>query len=146
MTVIAWDGTTLAADKQMSCGNTTSIVTKICYVPEHRAIVGACGSIAQLQEFLAWFKNGQKIDNYPKNMNNKDEFASGIAIKDDCAYLYQESPYPTYIESPFFAIGSGRDFAIAAMHCGKTAKEAVEIASLYDAYCENGVDEICRKK
>lgn len=37
-------------------------------------------------------------------------------------------------------MGSGRDFAIAAMHCGKTAREAVEIASLYENGCGNGVD------
>lgn len=30
------------------------------------------------------------------------------------------------------AIGSGRDFALAAMHCGKSALEAVEIAAHFD--------------
>ena len=36
------------------------------------------------------------------------------------------------IRMPFYAVGSGRDFAIGAMHCGKTPAEAVEIASKYD--------------
>jgi len=146
MTVIAWDGTTLAADKRVSFGNTLGTVRKIIYVPEHRAIIGACGSISQLMDFFAWFKrNSQKAEDYPKSFLD-DSNPQAIVIKDDLVYIHEKSAYPTYIEQPFFAIGSGRDFAIAAMHCGKTAREAVEIACLYDAYCGNGVDEICRKK
>jgi ATP-dependent protease HslVU (ClpYQ) peptidase subunit len=40
------------------------------------------------------------------------------------------------------ATGSGRDYALAAMHCGKTAREAVEIACLFETGCGNGVDEL----
>jgi len=144
MTVIAWDGTTLAADKRVSFGNTLGTVTKISYIKEHRAIIGVCGSISQLMDFAAWYITGQNIETYPKNFLNDDN-PQAIVIKDDVVYIYEKSPFPMYIESPFFAIGSGRDFAIAAMHCGKTAQEAVEIACLYDAYCGNGVDTICRK-
>ena len=35
------------------------------------------------------------------------------------------------IEEQFFAIGCGGDFALAAMECGKTPKEAVEIAAKF---------------
>jgi ATP-dependent protease HslVU (ClpYQ) peptidase subunit len=36
------------------------------------------------------------------------------------------------VQRKFFAIGSGRDFALAAMHCGKTAHQAVQIAAEFD--------------
>lgn len=38
-----------------------------------------------------------------------------------------------WVERPF-AIGSGRDFALAAMDMGATAKEAVEMAAKRDVY------------
>lgn len=36
------------------------------------------------------------------------------------------------LSRPYHAIGSGRDYAIAAMHLGKDAIGAVEVASLFD--------------
>ena len=49
-------------------------------------------------------------------------------------------PFP--ITSAFHAAGSGRDFAMAAMHMGKTAREAVELACLYDIYTGGPITEI----
>ena len=44
------------------------------------------------------------------------------------------------VEDQFAAWGSGRDFALTAMHLGKSAREAVEIACLFENGCGNGVD------
>jgi ATP-dependent protease HslVU (ClpYQ) peptidase subunit len=40
----------------------------------------------------------------------------------------------------FHALGSGRDFALAAMYLGKNAREAVEIAMEFDLETGKGVD------
>ncbi|MER9390093.1 hypothetical protein [Mesorhizobium sp. M0435] len=37
------------------------------------------------------------------------------------------------LEAPFFAIGSGTEFALGPLHAGRTAEEAVRIASEYDS-------------
>lgn len=40
------------------------------------------------------------------------------------------------------AIGTGRDYARAAMHLGRNAVEAVQVAILFDENCGNGVDTL----
>jgi ATP-dependent protease HslVU (ClpYQ) peptidase subunit len=55
---------------------------------------------------------------------------------------YESTPHPLVIQDKHWAIGSGRDFAIMAMHLGKTAAESVELASLFCNDCGNGVDTL----
>jgi hypothetical protein len=51
--------------------------------------------------------------------------------------------YPrTVTEDAHHAIGSGRDFAAAAMYLGKTAREAVEVAMALTGFCGHGVDTL----
>lgn len=50
------------------------------------------------------------------------------------------------VDSAFHAVGSGRDFAIAAMHYGKSAREAVELACLYDVSTGLPLTEISYKR
>lgn len=40
------------------------------------------------------------------------------------------------------AIGSGRDYALAAMYCGKTAKGSIHVASQFDVYTGYDVDQV----
>ena len=53
---------------------------------------------------------------------------------------YERSAIPFKIESPFIALGTGREYAMAAMHLGKTAAEAIEVAAHFDSGTGNGVD------
>jgi hypothetical protein len=55
---------------------------------------------------------------------------------------YCAGPYPMRNRSERWAWGSGRDFALAAMHLGKTAAEAVEVACLFQSDCGLGVDHV----
>jgi hypothetical protein len=57
------------------------------------------------------------------------------------AYFIQESLIERESNEAFCAMGSGRDFALAAMHLHKSAADAVLIASLFDVYCGNGFNE-----
>ena len=41
----------------------------------------------------------------------------------------------------FYSIGNGRKFALAAMECGKSPREAVEVAIKYDIYSGGEVQE-----
>ena len=43
------------------------------------------------------------------------------------------------IDIPYYSIGSGSEFATTAMLCGKTAKEAVEVAKVFDVYTGGSV-------
>lgn len=65
-----------------------------------------------------------------------------IIIRDNRCFVYSDTSYPVEIEDKFFASGSGRDFAMAAMHLGLNAVEAVKVACLFDVNCGNGIDQL----
>lgn len=137
MTVIAFDGKMLAADKQSTAGGLKSKVTKLFRVGD--ALVGISGDNVRGQELLAWLRQGAELDSYPKPRG--DLYASAMLVTPDGAIrLFEESPYPVNIEDRFCAIGSGRDFAMAAMLLGCDAKQAVSVACQLDPGCGLGVD------
>lgn len=138
MTCIAWDGKTLAADKRIVNNGLQRTTTKIRRIGD--LLCGACGDGATMEEMFAWVERGRKPEEYPAVMRNKDDNSSIMVIESGKFFLYGCSPYPTRYEDNHYAMGSGRDYALAAMHLGKTAKEAVEIASLFEINCGNGVD------
>jgi len=139
MTVIAWDGKTLAADKRGTVAGMAYPVTKIYRARGH--LVAFSGNAGHAAELLAWFELNGPHAAYPKRP--EDEDAAGMLVIDPKGRVLMYSPLsslPVLIEAPFFARGAGRDYAMAAMHLGKSAREAVEIACVYDINCGNGVD------
>lgn len=138
MTCIAWDGTTLAADKQSTFAGLPRTTTKI-----HRAkdgsLMGATGTTAVCVALRNWYDAGAIAADFP----DKDKDSSLLVVKPDgTTLLFGSNATPIHIEDAFYAMGSGRDFATAAMHLGKTAREAVEVACKFDVYCGRGVDEL----
>jgi len=140
MTIIAYDGKTLAADKRAEYCGLARTVTKI--FRHEGALVGIAGNGAQAREMLAWYEQGAKHENFPPSQRDRDDWASLITITDAGIFNYERTPYPSRIEDQFMAWGSGRDYAITAMHLGKSAREAVEIACLFDVNCGNGIDTL----
>ena len=51
-------------------------------------------------------------------------------------------PVLALVRERFVADGSGRDFAIAAMALGRTARQAVALAARFDVYTGGGIDSI----
>ncbi len=138
MTTIAWDGMTLAADRQATVGNAVFMVNKL-----HRHdgwMLAYCGDSDSGEEMLAWFKAGARPDDFPANQRDNDRFAPLVAISAGQILKFERTPHPIRYPPQKFAMGSGRDFALAAMHCGKTAAEAVEVAALFDPGTGFGVD------
>ena len=139
MSIIAWDGTILAADKRASLGTLIRTTTKIFRVGE--VLAGYDGESAAWEEMLAWFRDGRDPAKFPAAQRNKDAWAGLLIVwPDKTLWRYEQTPYPVRYEPQQFAVGCGRDFALAAMHLGKSAPEAVEIASIFDSACGNGVD------
>ena len=141
MTVIAWDGKTLAADKLICFGATNGTVTKIQRFGD--CLVGLAGDFAIGTELLEWFKAGADPDNYPQSNRSFESGASLILIKPDkTVWKYENAPYPFKLEGDFFAFGSGDESALVAMEAGCDAKRAVEITCKYNTGCGNGVDTL----
>lgn len=141
MTCIAWDGATLAADKRATIGGLYRVTTKI-----HRVgsmLVGYAGSGALSSEMLAWARGGFKKSTFPEAQRDPDNNIAMLVIRPTgLIQLYEYTPYPIRYEDKQFAIGSSRDFALAAMYLGKSAKDAVLVAAEFDPGCGNGVDTL----
>lgn len=142
MTVIAWDGRTLAADKLCTFGPTKGTVTKIFRHGD--CLVGIAGNLSVGMETLEWFKAGAVPADYPA-ANRVDRSEGGgaslfVIRPDGTAWKYESTPVPWKFDSAFCAVGSGDESALVAMHCGKSAREAVEIVCRFNTGCGNGVD------
>lgn len=138
MTVIAWDGRTLAADKRSTFDGYPATTTKIVRAP-NGDLIGAGGNSGMCRELRQWWIGGGSPANYP----DKDGRCVLLVVQAPGRVLYFESgPAPVLIEQRHFAVGSGRDLAIAAMFLGCHAYRAVEIACLFNAGCGNGIDTL----
>lgn len=138
MTVIAWDGKALAADKMACACGYGYTVTKIHRLRDG-SIAAFSGDGDSAMALLAWLEAARNPATYPDAQKDNDTCALVIEAG-GAVWCYGKTPYPQRIEDKFYAMGHGRDFALAAMHLGKSAKEAVEVACALDAYCGNGID------
>jgi len=140
MTVIAWDGKTLAADKMSCAAGHGHTVTKIHRLRDG-SIAGFEGDGDSAMALLAWLNAARDPNAYPEAQKDNAACAFVVTPGGVCN-SYGKTPYPQRLEDQIYAMGHGRDFALAAMHCGKTAREAVEIACRLDVFCGNGIDTL----
>lgn len=139
MTVIAWDGKTLAADKRaVLAGFKGGTVTKI-----HRWDGGLCafsGDFALGVAMLEWLRAGAKPSEFPQRQRTDDWVSFMVVHEDGRVVRYEKDPVALPFENVPQAMGSGRDYALAAMHLGFDARRAVEVACALDNGCGNGID------
>lgn len=141
MTVICWDGQTLAGDKRTNFGTGHATTTKVRRIGD--LLIGCAGSTAKIMEFHAWVERGRKPEDLPVFQKDAKECVEALVIEPDGTVLcYSDSAYPFKVENRFWAIGSGREFAMGAMYCGCTASAAVGVASALDINCGNGIDTL----
>ena len=143
MTIIAWDGKTLAADRRAVCssfkgGETTKI---------HTWDGGLCGFSGDMDTgvtLLDWLLTGADPKQYPE-LQESDPSSLLVIYNDGQVAQFGRSPVPMLFANPYHAIGSGAKYALAAMYLGKKAKQAVEVACALDVYCGNGIDTLTLK-
>lgn len=141
MTVIAWDGRFVAADRMaVVSGNTMVRIRKLRRFDD--TVIGGSGSTSNIGEVFEWFSAGADPEKYPAVQRTAD-WAPVMAFRvGDPQYFvrYEQSPYPTRFDGPpFFATGSGCEFAFGALACGKNAIEAVRITNSLTNLCGMGV-------
>jgi hypothetical protein len=143
VTVIAWDGKTLAADRACNIAGIHFEVTKVRRWKN--AIFALAGSGTRLEQLMAWYRDGADPAKYPPRPTEDEGSVFVVVDQPDGkprVRRFEGSGYPMLIESALYADGAARDVALAAMHCGKSARDAVLLANLLTAYCGNGVDEL----
>ena len=139
MTCIAWDGKTLAADKQATNNGLRRTTTKIHRVGS--SLVAFSGGLDQGMLMLEWVRGGYVRADFPPSQRDKDDWTPVMVIAPDrVVRVYERTPTPMVFEDRCYAMGSGRDYAMAAMHLGCNAIRAVEVACALDVHCGNGID------
>lgn len=140
MTIIAWDGKTLAADKQATNSGFALKVTKIYRFGDE--LIAAAGESDSGEALRYWYMNGADIGKYPDNTdpNGYSKASLMVISRDGTIRKFEMAPHPILIESGYCAMGSGRDYALATMHLGYDARKAVEVASALDVDCGLGID------
>lgn len=152
MTVVAWDGRTLAADRRMTDGaGLIRAVRKIHAWTEHDqglarpAGLAITGDAAVGSEMLEWLKAGAVPEAWPEAAR-EDEATLIVVLRNEgrpaTIRQYTRGPYPMTVLDEISAWGSGRDFALAGMSLGLNAAKAVELACRFDCYSGGGVDLI----
>jgi hypothetical protein len=143
MTTIAWDGRTLAADKQLTASGVRYETTKAHRLKDG-SLFASCGSLENNAAALLWL-NGDGEKPVFNSADSDDSFDGILVTPDGIAWLLNKKLHKVRIESPYFSTGSGRDFALLAMRLGKTAREAVEMAAELDIWTGMGVTELTLK-
>jgi len=141
MTVIAWDGAVMAADRRAVDSGVELLVSKLRRFDG--MLVGISGEAAHAEELFAWFAAGASPEAYPPAQREDATWCAVLAVRPDGTLLrYGLTPYPIQIANSFAAIGSGRDYALAAMHLGRGARQAVEVACALNTSCGGGIDHL----
>lgn len=147
MSVVVWDGKTLAADRQVSDGAMVRTTTKIRAIKTGKFkgyLIGAVGATATANLLMDWFEAGANPSHFPYEYAKSPELgASLIAITQDKEiWRFDHLPVPIIMEDEEYATGSGREFAYGAMSMGADAVQACEVACTHSTECGVAIDSI----
>lgn len=139
MTTIAWDGKVLAGDRQRTEYGTPTKARKVYRVRSkdgRRFLIGCTGDSDDCVAMVRWLK-GRGDKPVPK--------ALGVISIDERGrvWLCGEKLVWYQIKGlPYWSIGSGSDYALGAMAAGKSARDALRIATRLDVSTGGGVDVV----
>ena len=134
MTTVAFDGKTMAADTLATdCwGLKEECNDKIKRGKDF--LIGFAGEHGQIER---WWKSvshlylAELLDaGYEPFVKDSNDPSIVIGAESGC-YRHVSGMF-FKVSRGFHAVGSGRDYALAAMHCGRSAKEAVLVAMEFD--------------
>lgn len=142
MTAIAYDGRTVAADKMATNHGYKFPVTKLRRHGDKVLVFAGNADVGLAM--VNWFIDGANPEKYPNNGLDRDDMSWMFVFQRGAPVLvYERLPVPVITDiMPFFAAGSGRDYALGALAHGASAVEAVEIAGRLCISCGLGVDSI----
>jgi hypothetical protein len=140
MSVVAWDGKTVAADRRACIADAAMTTTKLWLLPATDVVIASTGDQSFGLAMVDWWRKGADPSAWPP-FQATDDWARIIIFEPGQApYCYERQPVRQVVEDQFMAWGSGREFALGAMAMGATAREAVEVACRFNVYCGNGID------
>jgi len=140
MTVIAWDGKILAADRRCTQGDIISGAFRKIHRLSDGQCIASSGPLDRCTAVLQWYVEGADPARWPACQNGPEWVRLVVVYPNGRVQQYEQEPIPHEVSAPFMAWGSGRDIALGAMAHGATAIEAVRCASRLCATCGDGVN------
>ena len=135
MTTIAFDGKTIAADTLHEDNYGLFDHASKLYFGENFVVGGA----GMQHHMLKWWKQAKSMTfdevmdhGYPDYEKAENDPAILLVQLGTSQAFKHAGGFFVPVGRSFHAVGSGRDFALAAMFLGKTAKEAVMLAAEFD--------------
>ena len=137
MSVVAWDGKIIAADRMIVSADMRSEGVKL--IKLDRVFLAWVGEQGGGLALFDWYTNGCHKSEWPE-MQKTNDWTRLIVVDGSGVRFYEREPYAQSVTSPFMAWGSGRDFAMGVMATGADAIKAVEITNKLSTTCGMGVD------
>jgi len=135
MTTIAYRNGVMAADRQVTMGD-TSVGDAVKVVRIKGVLAGFSGNMALGQKFLDWVSRGMAGE--PPGMKMGDSTAQGIVAACGRILTWDHEGWDR-LTADYYAIGSGRLIALGAMAVGASAEDAVRAAIRHDVYSSGAV-------
>ena len=138
MTTIAVDvlNKKIASDSKVTWNGPAYSTLKI-FKAKDGTLCAFCGHLSAGKKFAEWVQEGCNRKKSP--VFEEGENYSGVTINAKGVFSWDETMIPSEIvDDKFFAMGSGGAYALAALHCGKTLEEAVELAIKLDVEGSGG--------
>ncbi len=143
MTTIAIKRNTLAADTQLTLGDDIKIYCQKIHILGAGEVVAIAGNVDAEFHFKRWLIAGMKPDEWAAYFSElKEPKYEAIYIdRFKSRWYFQDGSDCQPIEHRFYAIGSGSKLAMAAMHMGLSAVDAVLLAGDLDVNTNKIVDK-----
>ena len=93
-----------------------------------KSIVGVSGHTPSIAKFLQWFRAGKGVD-VPEFPEDDEKSFVALELNESGLFVYADACVGQPLVDAFAAIGSGGSAAKAALICGKSPRQAVEIAA-----------------
>ena len=147
MTIVVWDGNSLATDRQANDGSQKWESDKAWYISrdEKVHIVSGVGVLQDIIELREWYRTGSSKNKFPiPSRSNRVSLTAQLIVvnETDGLIVYEGTPHPIVRGFIPCAFGDGKDFAMGALSMGASSVEAVAVANEHSLHCGKGVTEL----
>ena len=153
MTTIVATRKAIYADSQCTTYptfKTTKLAYVACEKTKEQFLVGGCGYLSEFHFFVRLLKEYGLQDIWklhltehwpPKIIKNADTDLL-VLTSDKKLFMFDRALVPMDVNQDTYAMGSGGEYATAALAMGKSPAEAVEFACQHDPYSKPPVHEL----
>jgi ATP-dependent protease HslVU (ClpYQ) peptidase subunit len=136
MTTVVFKDGVMAGDSRGNDVNIGNIIIPKVFRKKIKGktyLFGVAGYWDAALMFIEWYKTRDK-ELKERLIRLPGESGFDVLIWDGVKLMYSdEFMYLTELTEPYYAIGSGAAYAITAMDCGKSARQAVQMAMKRDS-------------